>query len=111
MDRDETAAGLARLEGYLMSQAVLSEARRAGEDFARALSWLGPLEREEIARRFADEHLALRRQMLHAVVERAAELRGEYSDRYDLLRRRTLALALTAMALFGTAAVLIAFLG
>ncbi|MFF8605693.1 hypothetical protein ACF06X_07115 [Streptomyces sp. NPDC015346] len=111
MDRDETAAGLARLEGYLMSQAVMSEARRAGEDFARDLSWLGPLERDEIARRFTDHHLALRREMLHSVVERAAELRAEYSERYAQLRRRTLALALIAMALFGTAAALIALRG
>ncbi|MEV4949076.1 hypothetical protein [Streptomyces sp. NPDC053755] len=104
MDRDDTAAGMARLEGYLMSQAARQEARRAGEDFARGLSWLGPLERDEIARRFADEHLALRREMLGAVAVRIAELRTEYGDRYAYLRRRTLALALAAVALVGAAA-------
>ncbi|MGW0364734.1 hypothetical protein [Streptomyces sp. NPDC002990] len=103
MDREDTAAGLARLEGYLMSQAARHEARTAGEDFARHLSWLGPQEQDEIARRFADEHLALRRQILRAVVERAHELRGEYSQRYAQLRRRTVASALTAIALAAAA--------
>ncbi|MGW4690383.1 hypothetical protein ACWEPM_36640 [Streptomyces sp. NPDC004244] len=98
MDRKETAAGLARLEGYLMSQSALQEAATAGESFARHLSWLGPHEQEEIARRFADHHLALRKQMLRAVVDRTQELRGEYSHRYAVLRRRTVAVALAAVA-------------
>ncbi|MGW7431744.1 hypothetical protein ACWGIN_19625 [Streptomyces sp. NPDC054861] len=104
MDREETAAGLARLEGYLLSQAARQEARRAGEEFARGLTWLGPLERDEIAGRFADEHLALRREMLRAVAARIAELRTEYGARYERLRRRTLAVALTAVAVASAAA-------
>ncbi|MFF5448026.1 hypothetical protein [Streptomyces sp. NPDC012888] len=101
MDREETAAGIARLEGYLMSQAAQQEAAAAGESFAGRLSWLGPGEREEIARRFADHHLALRKQMLGAVAERAQELRDEYGHRYAVLRRRTVAAALGAVVAAG----------
>ncbi|MFD7628365.1 hypothetical protein ACFV7Q_20375 [Streptomyces sp. NPDC059851] len=97
MDRKETADGLARLEAYLMSQTALQEAATAGEAFARRLSWLGPHEQDEVARRFADHHLALRKQMLRAVIDRAHELRAEYGHRYAVLRRRTVAVALAAV--------------
>ncbi|MFD9420798.1 hypothetical protein ACFWC9_39950 [Streptomyces goshikiensis] len=50
----ETAAGLARIEGYLISQAALREAKAQGEAFARALTWLGSGERNEISERFTD---------------------------------------------------------
>lgn len=96
---DGNAEGLARLEGYLMSQAIRQEVKQMSEDLARSLSWLGPLEQDEVARRFADQHLALRLQMLRSTVERAAELRAEYSHRYEMLRRRTFAFALGSVAL------------
>ncbi|NXY93236.1 hypothetical protein HYE82_02160 [Streptomyces sp. BR123] len=105
MDRKETTAGLARLEGYLMSQTALQEAATAGETFARCFSWLGPHEQDEIARRFADHHLALRKQMLRAAIDRAHELRGEYGHRYAVLRRRTVAVALGAVVAVTAAAV------
>ncbi|CAL9623434.1 hypothetical protein SUDANB120_05922 [Streptomyces sp. enrichment culture] len=98
MDREDAAAGLARLEGYLLSQAARQEAARAGDAFAGALTWLGSGEQEEIARRFADHHLALRRQILRAVADRAQELRGEYGHRYAVLRRRTVTVAAAAVA-------------
>ncbi|RSS81492.1 hypothetical protein [Streptomyces sp. WAC06614] len=107
MDREDTAAGLARLEGYLMSQAARHEAAAAGETFARHLSWLGPQEKDEIARRFADHHLALRRQMLHAVIERTHELRTEYSHRYAVLRRRATVTALAVVVLTAAALTLV----
>ncbi|MFJ6940437.1 hypothetical protein [Streptomyces sp. NPDC101132] len=102
MDREDSTAGLARLEGYLMSQAALHDARLAGDAFARDLTWLGPHEQAEVSRRFADHHLALRREMLHTVIARARELRAEYSRRYRLLRRRTLGLALAGVAVLVT---------
>ncbi|MFD5932461.1 hypothetical protein [Streptomyces sp. NPDC060333] len=37
----EAAAGLARIEGYLMSQAALREAHEEGQAFVRTLTWLG----------------------------------------------------------------------
>ncbi|MEW2586961.1 hypothetical protein [Streptomyces virginiae] len=97
--REEAAAGLARIEGYLMSQAALREAREHGEAFARALTWLGAGEQEEISRRFAEHHLDLHKKTLAATVFRAAELRAEYAHRYARLRRRVIGLALAAFGL------------
>ncbi|WP_404961609.1 hypothetical protein [Streptomyces sp. 147326] len=94
----ETAAGLARIEGYLMSQAALREAKDQGEAFAHDLTWLGPGEQREISHRFAQHHLRLRREMLTATVARAEELRTEYAHRYTHLRRRVIGLALGAFA-------------
>ncbi|WP_037832401.1 hypothetical protein [Streptomyces sp. NRRL F-4474] len=104
---NETAAGLARIEGYLMGQAALREAREQGEAFARALTWLGSAEQEEISRRFAEHHLALHKKMLAATVARAEELRAEYAHRYVSLRRRTTGLALAAFALCTSALLLL----
>ncbi|MFF5455046.1 hypothetical protein ACFY40_28015 [Streptomyces sp. NPDC012950] len=92
----EAAAGIARLEGYLLARQVRVEATEAGAVFADRFPWLGPQERSEIAREFAREHLAVRRRMLRDAVARADELRREYGDRYGRLRRRLLALALGA---------------
>ncbi|MET9434909.1 hypothetical protein [Streptomyces sp. NPDC006551] len=94
-----------------MSQAIEQEVRQTSEDLARSLSWLGPLEQDEIARRFADQHLALRLRMLRSTLDRAAELRAEYSHRYDMLRRRTVALALGTVALAVAATAWIAMRG
>ncbi|MEW2418044.1 hypothetical protein AB0953_30670 [Streptomyces sp. NPDC046866] len=91
-----------------MSQSALREADQAGETFARGLSWLGLQEQEEIATRFAQHHLRLRRQALRAVVERSEELRTEYSRRYTTLRTRLIGTCLTLCALCIAAAILLA---
>ncbi|MGW7102177.1 hypothetical protein [Streptomyces sp. NPDC054838] len=84
----EAAAGLARLEGYLISQAALREAHTEAQAFAGRLTWLGLGERQEIAGLFAEHHLRLKRQMLAAVVARGEELGAAYEHRYRMLRRR-----------------------
>ncbi|MET9960021.1 hypothetical protein ABZ128_13315 [Streptomyces sp. NPDC006326] len=104
----ETAAGLARIEGYLVSQAARQEADREGEAFARDLTWLGFQEQQEIATRFAQHHLRLRKQGLRAIVERAEELETEYSRRYTALRTRLVGLCVMVCALCFTAAILLA---
>ncbi|MFC9583623.1 hypothetical protein ACFVJ8_12455 [Streptomyces yangpuensis] len=104
---EEVAAGLARIEGYLMSQAVLREAREEGRAFAGSLTWLGPGEQDEISDRFAQHHLRLRREMLAATVARATELRDEYAHRYAHLRRRVIGLALAAFGFCSVALVLL----
>ncbi|KJK45308.1 hypothetical protein [Streptomyces sp. NRRL F-4428] len=96
----EAAAGLSRIEGYLMSQAALQEARAHGEAFAAALTWLGPAEQDEISRRFAQHHLGLRKKMLAETVARAGELEAEYSRRYALLRRRITGLLVAVLGLY-----------
>ncbi|MCY0950655.1 hypothetical protein [Streptomyces sp. H27-S2] len=104
---DETAAGLARIEGFLMSQAALREAREEGEAFARTLTWLGPGEQDEISDRFAQRHLSLRREMLATTVARAAELKDEYAHRYGRLCRRATGLAVGVFALWTAVLILL----
>ncbi|MFF3314886.1 hypothetical protein ACFYV5_05155 [Streptomyces sp. NPDC003035] len=91
---DEVTAGILQLEGYLLAQHARSEAAEAGAAFARRFPWLGPQEESEIAQLFAQEHLAVRREMLRATVVRADELRREYGQRYACLRRRLVGAAL-----------------
>ncbi|MFF5426707.1 MULTISPECIES: hypothetical protein [unclassified Streptomyces] len=105
--RAEAAAGIARMEGYLLAQHARTEAAEAGAAFAGRFPWLGPHEAEEIARVFAQEHLALRRRMFQAAVVRADELRREYSDRYACLRRRLVTTALVSAAALGAATALV----
>ena len=104
---DETAAGLARIEGFLMSQAALREAHEEGQAFVRTLTWLGPGEQDEISDRFAQHHLRLRREMLAATVARAAELRAEYAHRYGQLCRRATGLAVGVLALWTAVLILL----
>ncbi|MET9324270.1 hypothetical protein ABZX75_29520 [Streptomyces sp. NPDC003038] len=104
----ETAAGLSRLEGYLMSQAALHEADHEGQAFASGLSWLGSHEQQEIAARFAEHHLRLRKQILRAVVGRAEELQAEYSHRYAALRQRVVGICVMVCAVCCAAAILLA---
>ncbi|MFG2988978.1 hypothetical protein ACGFZK_06685 [Streptomyces sp. NPDC048257] len=93
--RTETDAGLARLEGYLLSERLRREGAEAGCAFAGRLSWLGPDEQAEVARHFARAHLHLRRQMLTETADRARELRDEYGRRYAALRLRLVGLSLS----------------
>ncbi|MFE9374244.1 hypothetical protein ACFYM2_31350 [Streptomyces sp. NPDC006711] len=95
----EAAEGLVRLEGFLMSEAVRRDAHEQGQDFARALTWLGPAEQRDVSSRFARHHLRLHRDMLAATVVRADKLRAEYAHRYAQLRRRLICLTLLAFAL------------
>lgn len=103
----DAAAGVARIEGYLMSQAALREAQEEGQAFARALTWLGPGEQDDISQRFAQHHLRLRRDILTATVARAEELKAEYTHRYAQLRRRVAGLVVTAFGLYTLALVLL----
>lgn len=107
--RDETGeakAGMVRLEGYLMSEAALREAREEANAFAQRLTWLGPGEQHEIAGLLAEHHLKGKREMLAAVVVRSEQLKAEYEARYEQLRRRLVCATVTSVA--GTVAVLTA---
>ncbi|MFP1624257.1 hypothetical protein ACLB9X_03360 [Streptomyces sp. 5K101] len=93
----EAAAGIAELEGYLLAQSRLYEARVEAEAFADRLPWLTTSQREEVVRLFAEDRIALSRRALAALVSRAGELRQEYSQRYDFLRQRMLCGGLAAL--------------
>ncbi|MEV6575385.1 hypothetical protein [Streptomyces sp. NPDC051577] len=98
MDRNEAAAGLAELEGYLMSRAAHHTAAMEANAFADELPWLGRAEREDVVHHYTARHLARTRHVLCEITGRSQELREEYARRYQLLRRRVLALALLGTA-------------
>jgi hypothetical protein len=110
----DTAAGIARLEGYLLCQAEIQRARTEAEAFARRLPWLTTAQQEEVVRHYAEDRLAVSREALRTVAARCAELRDEYTVRYEALRqrllRRCVALTLASAALCATAC-LITFSG
>ncbi|MGW1139937.1 hypothetical protein [Streptomyces zhihengii] len=86
----DVASGIARLEGYLLAQSRMSEARREAEDFADRMPWLTTAQREDVVSHYVQDRVALTRRVLTALVARAGELRQEYTARYEDLRRRLL---------------------
>ncbi|MFH8370087.1 hypothetical protein [Streptomyces sp. NPDC018031] len=87
---DDVAAGIARIEGYLLCQAALRRARDEGQAFADRMPWLTTAQHQEVARRFAEAHVEVTRTALRSVAARCEELKAEYTARYELLRRRLL---------------------
>ncbi|MGW7519938.1 hypothetical protein ACWGJ2_30605 [Streptomyces sp. NPDC054796] len=87
---EDSARGLARLEGYLLWSAEVREAGRRASLFADQLPWLTTAQREEVERVYAADRLALSRDVLLRIAHRATELRAEYSERYRRLRARCL---------------------
>ncbi|WP_328907730.1 hypothetical protein OG230_34665 [Streptomyces sp. NBC_00234] len=108
MEHDkDSARGLAQLEGYLLWNAEVEDARRRAGRFTDQLPWLTRAQREDVERVYIADRVASCRESLVRVSERAAELRGEYSDRYRLLKKRCLAAVLLAVgAASGTCAAL-----
>ncbi|GAA2357921.1 hypothetical protein [Streptomyces cuspidosporus] len=108
---DEIESGIARLEGYLLCQRELGDARAEAEAYADRLPWLTTTQREEVVRLYAEERVELSRRMLRRIADRCEELRAEYTARYEELRRRLLyrcvavvLVALTVLAVMGAVA-------
>jgi hypothetical protein len=95
-EAEHVARGLAHLEGYLRYQSEIRAVALEAEAFAEHMPWLTAVQREEVVRRYADTRLELSRRMLERVVERCTELRGEYSARYEQLRRRLVCMCVLA---------------
>ncbi|MEU0085947.1 hypothetical protein [Streptomyces sp. NPDC006274] len=93
----EVAAGIAKLEGYLLAQSRVREAEREAEEFAGRMPWLTGAQREEVVRIYTEDRIALSRRVLKALVSRANELRAEYTARYEELRRRLLCASVAAL--------------
>ncbi|MEU9985162.1 hypothetical protein [Streptomyces sp. NPDC050856] len=93
----DTAAGIARLEGYLLCQAELRRAREEAESFAQRLPWLTTAQREDVVHHYAQERVELSKEVLRAVTARCAELREEYTARYEELRGRLLRLSAASL--------------
>ncbi|WP_405611996.1 hypothetical protein OG292_10015 [Streptomyces sp. NBC_01511] len=97
----EAASGIQQLEGYLLAQSRVREARTHAAVFADRMPWLTSAQHEEVVSLYTQDHIAMSRRALEAVVARAGELRAEYTARYELLRRRLLCASLTALLAFG----------
>ncbi|GFH38031.1 hypothetical protein [Streptomyces pacificus] len=87
-DGVDTAAGLARLEGYLMANAHVHAARTAAEALADRMPWLTAGERTELVRLATADRIQVSREQFEAVAVRARELEAQYAARYGELRRR-----------------------
>ncbi|MFH8369964.1 hypothetical protein [Streptomyces sp. NPDC018031] len=99
---DDITSGIAQVEGYLLAQAALRTARTEGQAFAARMPWLTSAQSEEVARHFTQAHLEVTKAALRTVRGRCAELRAEYTARYERLRYRLL--CATAAALLSVAA-------
>ncbi|EFE71352.1 conserved hypothetical protein [Streptomyces viridosporus ATCC 14672] len=83
----QVSALVAEVEGHLMAQAHLDEARREAEELCAGLPWLTSAQAEDLMDRYMQRRLDFTRRMLRSTVERAAQLRQEYEARYAVLRR------------------------
>ncbi|WP_030738553.1 hypothetical protein [Streptomyces sp. NRRL S-31] len=86
------------VEGYLLWQARIAEAERRAREFADTLDWLTTAQREEVERRHTADGLRRARADLERVAARCVSLRAEYERRYQVLRRRCLAVVLAVCA-------------
>ncbi|RNG30746.1 hypothetical protein [Streptomyces botrytidirepellens] len=93
----EAAAGLVELEGLLVAAHHRQRADEEGEAFARRMPWLTTHQHQEVARLYADCHVALTKEILRTVISRSEDLKAEYSQRYELLKKRLLVAALASL--------------
>ncbi|WP_330173508.1 hypothetical protein OG875_07920 [Streptomyces sp. NBC_01498] len=93
----EASAGIQQLEGYLLAQSRVREAKESAVAFADRMPWLTTAQHEEVVGLYTQDHIDISRRALELVVARAAELRAEYSARYEQLKRRLLCLSLATL--------------
>ncbi|MYT75262.1 MULTISPECIES: hypothetical protein [unclassified Streptomyces] len=84
----DVETGIRQMEGYLLWNSKVAEARAQAEAITRQLDWLTTAQREEVERAFVTERLAFHKAALERVAVRAEELRGEYQQRYTRLKAR-----------------------
>ncbi|MFI7241530.1 hypothetical protein [Streptomyces qinglanensis] len=94
----EAGGGIRRIEGYLLWQRHLSDARAQAEHAVAPLDWLTGPEREDVVRRVADALADTSRAALRETAQRAVSLRREYEDRYTVLKRRVVGWACCGLA-------------
>ncbi|MFH8475549.1 hypothetical protein [Streptomyces sp. NPDC018000] len=99
-DKD-SARGLAQLEGYLLWNAEVEEARRQAGRFTDELPWLTTAQREDVERVYTADRLAASQAMLCRISVRVTELRGEYDARYRRLKARGVAAGVVLVGAVG----------
>ncbi|WUH88969.1 hypothetical protein OG900_01700 [Streptomyces sp. NBC_00433] len=99
MDADSNSKrGLEQLTDFLLWNAEIEQARRQAAAFASHLTWLTTPQREDVERVYVADRIESSRAILRRNQDRAAELRSEYSARYQALKMRCVAAALGAVA-------------
>lgn len=106
----ESARGLVQMEGYLLWNAEIAQARGHARRFTDELPWLTTAQREDVERVYVADRAAASRVMLARVSARATELRGEYSERYRRLRARCVATAVVCAGTAGGACSVVTYL-
>ncbi|GAA1519462.1 hypothetical protein [Streptomyces albidochromogenes] len=106
----ESAQGLAQLEGYLLWSAEVAEARHQAGRFAEQLPWLTTAQREDVERAYTADRLAVSKAFLVRVAARSTALRAEYTERYRRLRARCVATAAVCAGLAGGACAVVTLL-
>ncbi|MFE3882180.1 hypothetical protein ACFXPQ_04525 [Streptomyces lydicus] len=96
-DSRTVRAGIADIEGYLLWQAETDRARADAEAFVDSLDWPTTAQRQELVRLLARRQLELSQRAVTRVAGRALQLRREYQQRYDCLKRRVLAAVLALL--------------
>lgn len=96
-------AGIVSLEGYLLWQGELDRARAEAEACVEGLGWPTDAQREELVNLLARRQLDLSRMVITRIAERSLQLRRDYQQRYDCLKRRLVACSVTLVV--GLAAV------
>ncbi|AWN30516.1 MULTISPECIES: hypothetical protein [unclassified Streptomyces] len=97
-DSRTVQAGIASLEGYLLWQGEIDRARAEAEACVEVLDWPTTAQREELVDLLARRQLDLSRMVITRVAERSLQLRRDYQQRYDCLKRRVVACALALVA-------------
>ncbi|MFD5394815.1 hypothetical protein ACFWJW_11375 [Streptomyces sp. NPDC127097] len=96
-DSRTVQAGIARMEGYLLWQAEVDCARADAEAAVDALDWPTTAQREELVDLLARRQLDVSRMAITRIAARAHQLRGEYQQRYNVLKLRALATVLALL--------------
>jgi hypothetical protein len=87
---DRASCLAAEVEGYLLVRSHHDAARREAGELCARMPWLTNAQAEDVARHYCERRMTLTRHMLRATVRRVDELRQEYDDRYQHLRRALL---------------------
>ncbi|MFJ8888295.1 hypothetical protein ACIRJR_33515 [Streptomyces sp. NPDC102402] len=98
---EESARGVAQVEGYLLWNAEVEQARRRARRFTDALPWLTTAQRDDVERVYVADRVELCRETLTRIAGRAVELRGEYTARYERLRIRCVAMSVLTVGTVG----------
>ncbi|MBL1098670.1 hypothetical protein [Streptomyces coffeae] len=84
------AAGINRIEGYLLLHRERDTARERARRFTGRMEWLTSAQRAEVERLYVQDQLTVTEQNLRQVAQRCEELRAEYQEVYRALRHRLL---------------------